>query len=81
MTVYVRRDTCSLCEHQVFWNDETHVLTCGCGQYPARFVNLTEFVKVPVPAIWKGAALRRMFPETFKFVGDRQVLEDSKKVK
>ena len=79
MTVFVRRDTCYLCDHQVFWNDETHVLTCGCGRFPVRFVNLTEFVKVPAPAIWKGAVTRRMFPETFRFVNGKQVLQDSKK--
>jgi hypothetical protein len=80
MTVCVRRDTCSLCDQQVFWNDETHILTCGCGQDPARFVNLKEFAKVTDATVpWKGATVRRMFPETFKFVRGRQVLQDSKK--
>lgn len=80
MTVYVRRDTCGLCDQRVFWNSETKVLTCGCGQFPARFVNLSEFVKVAAPAIWKGAATRRMFPEAFRFVNGKEAVVDSKKV-
>lgn len=80
MTVYVRRESCGLCDQQVFWNSESHVLTCGCGQYPFRHVDLSEYVKVRDACVpWKGATVRRMFPEAFRFVKGKEVLREAKR--
>lgn len=43
MTVWVRRLGCYLCGQPVTWNDETKVLSCGCCDTPAKFVNLRDF--------------------------------------
>jgi len=55
MTVYVRRFNCSVCGKQVFWDDKTQKLRCGCGSFKASFVNLSEFIKMPKydRYIWK----------------------------
>lgn len=46
MAVWVRRERCYVCKKPVTWNDRTQELVCGCGVFPARFVNLREFRKI-----------------------------------
>ncbi len=46
MPVWVRRKRCYVCNQQVTWDDRAKKLSCGCGVFPARFVNLREFKKV-----------------------------------
>jgi len=46
MTVFVRKENCSVCKQPMEWNDQTKRLRCGCGVFKASFVNLRDFKRV-----------------------------------
>ena len=46
VTVYVRKETCYVCDMPVEWNDQSKRLRCGCGVFKASFVNLRNFKRV-----------------------------------
>lgn len=43
MTVWVRHEACAVCGRTVTWDDEKKELCCGCGVFPASFVNKYGF--------------------------------------
>jgi len=46
VTVYVRKENCSVCKQPMEWNDQSKRLRCGCGVFKASFVNLNNFKRV-----------------------------------
>lgn len=47
MTLYRRNWDCAVCGEPVYWDSDARKLSCGCGVYPASFVNLSQFKEMP----------------------------------
>ena len=47
MPLYKRKFPCHICGKPVYWDSDAMILSCGCGDFKATFVNLEQFERLP----------------------------------
>jgi len=55
LPLYKRKFPCAVCGKPVYWDSDKQILSCGCGDFKATFVNLDQYERLPKYArhIWK----------------------------